>query len=549
MKNKELNQILIISNLVFLVFIPLTYFYSSSLENLSWVTWFLLLGFFITLSGLIGLNFSSIKSQFFTRKGKKKLEDSFNILLVFFILLGLYICFYFDIFLVRKDFSHNRIFSLSPSSIDVVKRLDFPVEVKIFSPKNPDDPAYDILRLYQNLSDYLKVTYVDSHKNPLETQRYNVKEDGTYIFISKDRPIIKLTHRDFVRLIKDETGRARQQLRYEEKFVSTLLSFIESKKQVVYFLLGHGEADISSADAKTGLSKLRNTLQIENIQVFSHDLTLINKIPTNASLVISLGPKKVFNRAELNGLKEYIDRGGSFLLLLDSSIDTGKKLETGLETFMQKYGFDIHDDIVIDIKNFLPAVGNMRGNPFIPILDYTEHQIVNRIDKNNLRTFFVGTRTLSKIKEIPDNFIYHPVIRSYETAWAEKKLEMKGQPEYDRSVDKKGPLTVAAVMQIQETNREKRLAFLGDSEFALNYLIDEGGHKDLLLNIINWCLNQDRSLTIRPKEISYPDVYVSLVQERLSFLFFVFLLPGFIIITGLLYIYYRKNKYSGMVKK
>ena len=525
-KYKPLANMAFIVGLITLALTP--FFYNYQYATLAG----LLMGMGAILIGFgLGVYLRSIKAVLFSRKGRRGFNSWINTLLLFGILLAIYLCCYFELLVVRKDLSKERVFSLSPQTLGVLESLDFPIDIKVFDLKSGQNPTHDLLALYQRENDLIQVTYIDTHKYPLLAKQYRVTRRGTYIFTSEHKTPVTLTEDDFVKRTFDDRGRMQLELRQEEKLTSTLYSFMDARESHCYFLTGHGERTIDDYEAE-GLSKLKEALSIENIVVTSHNIAIQGAFPQPANVVVIPGPKSKFTEYELKTLRQFIKNKGALLVLLDPLVES-RGLEVGLSGLLEEQGFVLHDDLVIDPDNFfkLGDPKSPQGSPLLPVLDYQNHAIVNPLEKRHLDTIFFSARSLEKKTPLADNYEYQPVLLTSKSGYGEVSLQaFKTSPKYDQGRDYKGPVCVGAVMRIRPPQNtpgpETRLAVYGDSGFAANQVVGIGGHKDLLVNTVRWLLNQEKHITIRPKEIKFGEVHLPASEERMALLYFLLLQPG-----------------------
>ena len=103
-------------------------------------------------------------------------------------------------------------------------------------------------------------------------------------------------------------------------------------------------------------------------------------MPDDAAQVIIAGPKKPLLATEIDSLKQYLQKGGKLLVMLDPYQDGG------LNDFLQGYGVELHDDIVID------KLSRVFGGSFLmPVVtQYGPHKIT---DGFNIATFYPEARS------------------------------------------------------------------------------------------------------------------------------------------------------------
>lgn len=501
--------------------------------------------FLILLSGIsVGAAFfnrSGIMAWFSSRKGRRGIENSVRILIVFAITTAVYLLFYFSVITIRKDLTKSRLYSLSEFSENALSRLDFPVNILLFNHQS-GDPLMDVLPLYTRLSKNITYRFVNSLKEPELTKQYNVTQPGSLVFTADNKLPILLPYRDMIRETADEFGRPSKEYRFEEKITSAILGFIDSKKSTVHFLEGHGEKSIKDFK-ESGLSTLAATLRAENIEPVVLNILTEKTIPDDCGLLIIPGPRGKMTDHTLALIRKFSARRGALFIMLDPLTDINNTL-TGLEALLDEYGIIARDDVIIDPVNFLPQMGHEQG-PFCPVIRYDYHQIVNDLSRRNLHTVFFSARSVDQKKGMPENFVYNTVLNSFDTAWGERDIADKNKRGLTKNRDYAGPVCLGAVMQKRINNdmsKEIRIACYGDSDFINNAVIDFVGHKDLFINTVRWLMAQENYITIRPRTEETSELYMPRSRQLLAVLFFVIIIPIGILAGGLIFIYRRKRK-------
>ena len=95
-----------------------------------------------------------------------------------------------------------------------------------------------------------------------------------------------------------------------------LILLISPQTRVVYFLTGHGEADISGSD-NTAMTQASTMLQNKSYTVKTLNLATTNSIPSDAKVIVIPGPKSPLLDQEVALLKTYVANGGSLVVMED----------------------------------------------------------------------------------------------------------------------------------------------------------------------------------------------------------------------------------------
>ena len=492
-------------------------------------------------------NYKKILIFFKTKKGRRGLESSFNILLVFILILTVYLIFLFNFVSFKIDFTKDKLYSLTDKSIKVVNRInkEYKDNIIIYAfDSSFQGKMYEILKEYSRSSKKIIVKNIDAEKDPSLAKSFKVRTAGSLVFTSKDKPNIILTQEDMMHKTMNQFGKPRTEYLFEEKLTSALYTFIETKKRKIYFLKGHGEKDIENYEAD-GISKVSELLKSENINSASLNLIKDKMIPKDAEAIVIVGPESKISPFEINKIVDFVkNKCGSLLLMSDPIVDAGI---TGLEKIAKTFDITLDNDIIMDFKNFFPYTQidkQIIGGYFYPFADYDYHQIVNDLSDKNLVSVFLSARSISFNPKHPDNYVYNTVINTSKYSYGE--TDIKKSPKFNKGIDKKGPLCMMSVLEIR-TNKLKsssgdsRLVIFGDSDLIQNRFILFPGHKDLFVNSIQWLLNNERSITIRAKKLKYEELYFSKPKQMFMLVLFIGVLPLLIFGIGIAIFIIRKH--------
>jgi ABC-type uncharacterized transport system involved in gliding motility auxiliary subunit len=148
----------------------------------------------------------------------------------------------------------------------------------------------------------------------------------------------------------------------------------------------------------------------------------------------------------------------------------------------------------------------------------------------------------------------HTAQRLVETsanAWGETDLKSlaTGGASPDAS-DIKGPVSLAAAVSGAATapappappsppsppsddkKPEARIVAFGDSDFASNAALGVQGNRDLFLNAVNWLVQQENLIAIRPKDPEDRRITLTADQQTRIFYFTVLIVPGLVLLAG-----------------
>ncbi len=406
----------------------------------------------------------------------------------------------------KFDLTKNKLFTLSPQTVKVLKSLKDEVEAIAFFREEERGRNYlkSLFELYSYHSPKFKYRFVDPDRKPAIARKYGIKEYGTVLLLSGNNKEI---------LYKWD----------EEKITNGIIKVTRKEKKRVYFLTGHGENDINDISEK-GFSKVRDALENEGYEVKEILLVREKGIPKDASVLIINGPKKDLLKEEIEKIREYIDKGGKTLFLVDPGS------YPNIEGLLKDYGIILGKDIIVD------KMSQLLGADFrTPVI--SKYNETHPITKDfNIICFFPLCRSVSLKAETREGIKSEILARTGEGSWAETDLRLldKGKAVFEKGKDKKGPVGVMAIsdIEIKKSKKKGRVVVFGDSDFISNTYLDLSGNRDLFLNALSYLAEEENLISIRPKKSE--DIPLSLTsrQGNTLFLITVIIIPASVVILG-----------------
>ena len=423
----------------------------------------------------------------------------------------------------RWDFSRDKKYELSSQTRNMLKNLKKPVKAVIFFSSAaeiaPDVSA--LLREYEFASDKkFKTEVVEPYRNLSRAQELQSKYkfganenilildiDGKSKFVNAAEMADYEMPDQMSMMMGGSTQPRIKAFKGEQAVTSAMLELIEGRPNKVYFVGGHGEPGLDSADLKIFTESLKR----QNIQIAPLNLLNVNSIPEDCRALMLCGPKYDLSELEIKLLSDFWAKNGRLFVLLNPFAQTPR-----LASFLTTQGITPQEDRVIRTGTFLQmddqgkpqlATGVINDPTFV-ILD-SKTKITK--DMANLSKKFLGAteslvpdptqQAMNKTKVIP-------LIQSGEGFWGETELGGDKQVFFDPKKDHVGPLTLAAAVEKGgvEDQRVKmesaRLIVVGNAELLGGnaYRMSEGITADFTISALNWLLDREEYIGIAPKE-------------------------------------------------
>lgn len=188
--------------------------------------------------------------------------------------------------------------SLSVASVNVLDTLPGKIRATCYlATSHPiRDSVTDFIARYQRAHNEIEFSFIDPSATP-QLVRDNEIKDGQIVleYSGRKERVSKLS---------------------EQAFTSALARLSRNEKRFVVFVSGHGERS-PNREANHDISEFSAVLRARGVNLQEINLTAVNAIPDNTSLVVVASPQLAYLKNELQILAKYISGGGNFLWLSD----------------------------------------------------------------------------------------------------------------------------------------------------------------------------------------------------------------------------------------
>ncbi len=462
----------------------------------------------------------------------------------------------------RLDLTENQRYTLAPETQTLVRNLDRPVQVLIFDRNlNPGDR--DLLDRYQALGPAFSYELVNPEQQFGRAQEFQVTNYGeVYLAAGERRQRLDTVPFD---------GQTRLN---EVELTNAIAQVTSDRSDTVYFLQGHGERPI--ANSNEAIIQAISALEAKNFTSESLNLGSAPGIPADAALVAVVGPQRSLFPEEVTALGNYLDQGGSLLLLLDPESDGG------LQPLLDDWGVTLDPRLVIDASGEGQLVGL---GPDVPLVtDYGDHPITASF-RNGI-SFYPRVRPVDWAEQPGWEGV--TLMSTNDQSWAESDPTAE-RLEFNPASDRQGPLSLGVAVErtanatatpatpgTETTDPEAiapaapegetaegetaedataegetpddetaegetavtdddpaaqaatpaRLVVIGDSDFAADGRFGQQLNGDVFVNAVSWLSDRDEStLSIRPREATERRITLVARDQSLLALMSVILLP------------------------
>ena len=420
-------------------------------------------------------------------------------------------------------------FTFAQQTKDVLEAVNKPVKALCFFVPSKDrygvtTYASDLLAGYQEFSDSLSIEYIDPDLHPDRARQYKIREYQTIVFESEEKT--RLVSPSEITVFSDQGTPVA--IDAEHAFTSAILEVTGQAQKKVYFLTGHGEADIYST-----YSAAHYGLQDDLYLVDTLNLITNSTVPTDCSVLVIASPRSPLTPMEVDVIDRYIKSGGQALILADPGYPDS------IAQLASPWGLNLSDGTVIDTASSLAPYKD------IPLVTADMNFFFYHAGLN-IRSYFPGAIAMIPKEETPSGIDMKPLVATSQDSWLEKDFDPTEEPVYDEGIDVRGPLAIGMVLAApptdggQSSDKLVRLIVIGDSDFASDNHYREVNNSDLFLNCVNWLAEETELISTRRNVLPFRRLAVNPDQANFINYSSLILPPLLVLMVGVI-IWWRRR--------
>ena len=414
----------------------------------------------------------------------------------------------------RWDFSRDQKYELSDKTKRFLKAIKGKMRITIFfSPNTPITmDVQNLLMEYQYAGKgKIDVEHVDPERNLSRAKelfdKYKVVTDESLLVLDYEgrNKTVKASEMADV----DQSGMALGEgprvtaFKGEQAITSAMMDLVEGKKNALGYVLGHKEPPLSEGST---ITVLKTFIENENIKFQELNLFDVDAIPKDLKAIMIIGPQYDFSDREMKLLRDFWDKRGRILLLLDPSAKTPR-----LDGFLNELGVKANDDrLMAFLRTGIQELALTRD---VQAHFLGDSPITKRLAGANA-LFFGGTSSLTLA---PDrghgaNIRLQPLVQAEKGYFAETDYNTEDQVKLqaDAKRNSNTPLTVGAAIEKGGSADERvqvnssRLVVVSNATFVQDNAVTQDQQSlDFVSGSVNWLLSREQLIGIAPK-ISKP---------------------------------------------
>src|SRR6266481_3357494 len=410
----------------------------------------------------------------------------------------------------RWDFSRDQKYALSDKTKRFLNTLKSKMRITVFfAPNTPiTGDVQNLLTEYQYAGKgKVDVEHIDPERNLSRAKelfdKYKVVTDESLLVLDYEgrNKTVKATEMADI----DQSGMAFGEcprvaaFKGEQAITSAMMDLVEGKKKPLAYVLGHKEPPLLENSA---ISVLKTFIENENIQFKELNLLDVDAIPEDVKTVMIIGPQYDFSEREMKVLRNFWDKQGRILLLLDPAAKTPK-----LDAFVNELGIKMNDDrLMVFLRTGIQELALTRD---VQARFLGDSPITKRLA--DVRALFLGgtsSLTLEQDRVRAANVRVEPLIQAEKGYFAEADYNTDDQVKLqaDAKQSSNVALTIGAAVEKGGSADQRvqvnssRLVVVSNATFVQDNAItqDQQG-LDFMSGSVNWLLSREQLIGIAPK--------------------------------------------------
>ena len=370
----------------------------------------------------------------------------------------------------RWDVTEDKQHTLAPETIQALQSLPEPVYATAFySVRLNSENAGQLLDDFKaNSNGNFDFQFMDPDSNPVLVNQLGITGDGKILL---------------------QMGEVQEIVTFasESELTGGLIRLLNPDKPALYFLTGEGEHDTENP-GDGAYTRVRQVLESKNYVVNTLNLQAENAIPEDARAIVVAGPLVPLTENSVTLIKDFLDQGGSLMLLSNPVPLTqfGEESDLLAEYLASDWGIILNNDMVVDT--------NSPSTPLFAVsAEYAIHPITDKMQ--GVAAIFPYSRSITIDAEntavIPTELVF-----TVAQSWGETDFSALEQQAlaFDEGADLPGPMILAAAAA--NTTTESRVVVFASSTFAQDDNFGFSGNGDMFVNAVDWIAEQESLINL-----------------------------------------------------
>jgi ABC-2 type transport system permease protein len=433
---------------------------------------------------------------------------------------------------IKKDLTLDKLYTLTDETSKILKDLKKETKIIVFFETGHEDPNIAaVVEKYKAASDKLVVEKRDPIKQPQLAQKYSKDNKnvgiGT-IVVEQGNRFKTIAYDDFFNYSYGQYGEENIDSFAAEQQITNGIVYVNSEKQqIVYTLSGHGETALSGDVTKQ--------LEVENYTLKELNLLQGDAVLDKDSMLIVSSPKRDISKDEADKIKNFLSSGGRIAVFSDITKDS----LPNLQELLGSYGIKLQNAVVVEGQAGRVAQSQIE---LLPQLE--SHDILNALKSKNMLIFTPVAQGIEELKVKRDTIKIEPLLKTSANSWA--KVNLNSTTLTKEAADLVGPFNIAVAVTDEDkaSGKTAKLIVVGSSTFMNSNIVaaTNGANLDFVMNSLNWLQDKKESTTVRPKNLTAPNLVMNNLQRLALSGVVVIIIPAAIAAAGIIIWLRRRHR-------
>lgn len=397
------------------------------------------------------------------------------------------------------DMTSQKLYSLTDQTKEFVESINEDVTIYVIVAEDSQDTTLgQTLQRYDDLSEHIKVEYVDPNVNPRFYMQYtdSISMNSLIVVSEKRNKVIDYSSIyesgfDYTTYTSTTTG-----YDGEGQITSALDYVLSDSMPKVYMTEGHGEYTLSSS--------FTNALKKENVDYETVNLMDYDTVPRDAACLIINAPGSDFSSDDTDKVIEYLNAGGNVVFV--TGLTEGET--PNLDVITDYMGLSIAEGLVVE-----QDAANYYRNPYylLPTQSYSTYTAGLY---NQYYIFAPYVQGIVIKNEEAEGITYNSFLSTSDKAFSKAgDINVQNFDKAEGDIDGPFGVGVSAVKELDEETSATLIVYGCDQLFTdeANSMVS-GANRVLFTNTVSSFVDHEVSVSIPAK--SYEISYLTIPQSK-----------------------------------
>ena len=397
------------------------------------------------------------------------------------------------------DMTSQKLYSLTDQTKDFVEGINEDVTIYVITAKDSQDETLgQTLQRYDELSDHIRVEYVDPNVNPRFYKQYTDSISRNSLIVVSDRRNKVIDYSSIYESSFDYSTYTSTTTGYDgEGQITSALGYVLSDSMPkVYLTEGHGEYALSSG--------FTNAMKKENVDYETINLMDYDNVPEDAACLIINAPQNDFSSDDKDKIIEYLNAGGNVVFV--AGLAEGET--PNLDAITDYMGLSIAEGLVVE-----QDAANYYRNPYY-LLPTQSYSTYTSGLYNQYYIFAPYVQGIVIENEEAEGITYNTFLSTSDKAFSKVgEINVQNFDKEEGDIDGPFGVGVSAVKELDEETSATMIVYGCDQLFTdeANSMVS-GANLVLFTNTLSSFVDHEVSVSIPVK--SYEISYLTVPQAK-----------------------------------